>query len=49
MIVPAKLPDKGLAFLDSLAEVEGLILYEEDGQIEYVVSRGLREKITFNE
>ena len=42
-------PDEGLAFIDSLPEVEGIILFEEDGRIEHVISQGLQEKITFNE
>ena len=42
-------PEKGMAFIEGLPEVEGLILFEEEGRIEHVVSGGLHGKITFHE
>ncbi|UCE18477.1 MAG: FAD:protein FMN transferase [Gemmatimonadota bacterium] len=41
-------PEKGLAFIEGLPGVEGLLLFEEGGQIEHAVSGGLGENITFN-
>ncbi|MFQ6092504.1 MAG: FAD:protein FMN transferase [bacterium] len=41
-------PEKGLALVESLTGVEGLILFERDGRIEHLISEGLRERITFN-
>lgn len=41
-------PERGLRVVERMEGVEGLILFQRDGQIEYVVSTGLQDKIEFN-
>ena len=40
-------PEKGMALIEATPEIEGLILFEEDGALRRVVSSGLKGKIEF--
>jgi thiamine biosynthesis lipoprotein len=40
-------PQKGLALIEHLNGVEGLIFFERDGRIEHVLSKGLQDRIEF--
>ena len=42
-------PDKGMFLIDSLPEIEGLILFEKNHQLNYVMSPGLSDKLTITE
>ena len=42
-------PEKGMDLINSLPEVEGLIFFEENGQMVHVLSQGLQNRIIFNE
>ena len=41
-------PEKGMALIDSLKGVEGVIVSERDGELEIRVSSGLQGKLTFS-
>ena len=41
-------PERGMAFVEELAGVEGLIFFEKDGQIEHIISKGLRDRVRFH-
>ena len=36
-------PEKGLNLVEALENIEAVILYEENGKLEHVVSEGLKE------
>lgn len=40
-------PEEGMALIEHIPEIEGLILYEEEGTIQSVVSDGLLDKIQY--
>ena len=40
-------PEKGMRFIESNPELEGMILYEDHGVLRHLVSSGLRKKIRF--
>lgn len=38
-------PEKGMQFIEEKPEIEGLILYEQDGKIQSKISQGIRDQI----
>ncbi|MCJ7813448.1 FAD:protein FMN transferase, partial [bacterium] len=40
-------PEKGMELIEQTQSVEGLIIYEEEGSLQHVVSDGLLQKIEF--
>ena len=39
--------ERGMALIEQLPSVEGMIVYEEAGRLRHIVSQGLRQKIHF--